>query len=105
MQSGKLRHLVTLEQRTTAPNEFGEPVESWSTYRTVRASREDIAGREWFAAQQTQSEVTTRFELRYMDGVTTAMRVMAAGVPYNIVSVADPEGRRRKLVLLTTRST
>ena len=103
MRAGKLRHRITIEAPTAVQDQYGEPVEGWTPFVSVMASREDLAGREWFAAQQTQSEVTTRFVLRYVAGVTTTMRVALDGVVYNIVSAADPDGKRRTLILTTAR--
>ena len=103
MQAGKLRHRVTIEQVSTAPNSFGEPVETWAPFVTVWASREDLSGRELFVAQQWRADVTTRFELRYVAGLTPAMRVIDNGPLYNIARVADKDGRGRTLTIIATR--
>jgi SPP1 family predicted phage head-tail adaptor len=102
MRAGKLRHRITIEAATVA-NVFGEEVETWTTFAEVWAAKEDLAGREFFAAQQTTAEVTTRFRLRYLDGVTPKMRINSDGVLYNIESVQDPDGRRVELILMTVR--
>jgi SPP1 family predicted phage head-tail adaptor len=102
MRAGTLRHRITIEAATVA-NVYGEEVETWSAIAEVFAAREDLSGREFFAAQQTNAEVTTRFRVRYIDGVTAKMRVYSDGVPYDIESVQDPDGRRRELILLTVR--
>lgn len=103
MQAGKLRHQVTIEAPTTTPNAFGERVETWAPFATVWASREDLAGREAFVAAQWRADVTTRFTLRFLDGVTAKMRVNDGGTLYNIASVSDPEGRGRTLVIIAAR--
>lgn len=103
MEAGKLRHRIMIEAPTGAQNEFGEPVEGWSLFASVWASREDLTGREAFLAQQAKSEVTSRFRVRYLDGVTGSMRISSDGVLYNIESVQDVDGRRRSLVLLAKR--
>jgi SPP1 family predicted phage head-tail adaptor len=103
MRAGLLRHRVTIEAPTETQNEFGEPVAGWKPFIEAWASREDLAGRETFQAQQVSAEVTTRFWLRYVDGITAKMRLISDGVVYNVHSVADPDGRRRALVLLAER--
>jgi SPP1 family predicted phage head-tail adaptor len=103
MQAGKLRHRITVEAPNEAQNEYGEPVESWAPFAEVWASREDLTGREAFLAQQVKAEVTTRFVFRYVAGITANMRVRSDGTLYNLHSVADPDGRRRTLVLLAVR--
>lgn len=103
MEAGKLRHLITIEAPTEAQDKYGEPVQGWTQVAEVWASREDLSGREWFAAQQVQADVTTRFRIRYRDGIRATMRVTSDGVTYNILSAADPDGKSRTLVLLAAR--
>ncbi|AMP15492.1 phage head-tail joining family protein [Collimonas pratensis] len=64
------------------------------------AKKEDLSGRELFAAQAAQSEVTTRFRIRYRTGVTAKMRLLCDGVIYNIEAVLDRDGRKRELQLM-----
>lgn len=103
MQAGKLRHRVTVEQASTVANAFGEPAETWAPFATVWASREDLSGREQFLAQQWRADVTTRFVVRYVAGLTPAMRINDGGTLYNINSIADADGRARTLTILATR--
>src|SRR5690606_36528234 len=74
--------------------------EDWSSYARVWAAVEDISGREFWAAQQVQSEVTTRVRVRYLPGVEPSMRVLHAGRTLEIVAVLEPDGTRRELQLL-----
>ena len=103
MQAGKLRRLVTIESVTETPNEYGEPEQVWAEFAQAWAQQEDLTGREAFLAQQVLSEVTTRFTIRYVAGVTAKMRVVSDDTIYNIQSVADPDGKRRSLVLMALR--
>ncbi len=104
MRAGLLRHLVTLEQRTDARDAYGEPLDAWTPYATVRAEIQPLNGREYFAAAAEASEVTTRIRIRYVTGLTTALRVRFHGLAgekiYNIVSIIDPDERHRELVLM-----
>jgi SPP1 family predicted phage head-tail adaptor len=103
MEPGKLRHRISIEAPTLTQNGYGEPVETWAEYAAVWAAREDLAGREAFLAQQVRAEITTRFRLRFLPGVTAHMRVRSDGVLYSIASSADPDGSRRELHLMTSR--
>jgi SPP1 family predicted phage head-tail adaptor len=104
MDAGKLRHRVTIESPSTARDEFNEPVPGWNTVADAWASREDLTGRELFQAQAVAAEVTTRFRLRYADGIKAEMRLLCGGEAFDIKSVADPDGRRRELIILATRA-
>lgn len=103
MQAGKLRHRITIEAPGELQNEYGEPVEGWIPFVECYASREDLTGREAFLAQQVRAEVTTRFRMRFVAGITAMTRINDAGTIYNIESVTDPEGRGRTLILLASR--
>jgi SPP1 family predicted phage head-tail adaptor len=104
MNPGELRHRITIEAPTDTQNEYGEPVQGWQPIATVWAAKQDLAGREFVAAQQTQAEVTTRFRLRYRDGITAKMRIRTAdGTLYNVASVQDPDGYRRETIIMAKR--
>jgi SPP1 family predicted phage head-tail adaptor len=107
MQAGALRHRIVIEQATETQNALGEPIETWLPLAVVWASREDVTGREAYAAQQISADVTTRFTCRYMpfitDGLTAKMRIVSDEVAYDIASIADPDGRRRTLVIMASR--
>lgn len=105
MRAGKLRHRVVLQQRTAASptnHPSGEKDAAWTTYLTVWASVEPLAGRELFAAQQVNSEVSVRIRMRYRDGITHKLRASFDGRIYDIVAVIDREERHVELELLCT---
>jgi SPP1 family predicted phage head-tail adaptor len=103
MRAGTLRHFVAIEEPTEGQNEYGEPVAAWTTVHEAWASREDLAGREFFSAQTINAEVTTRFRLRYRDGLTSKMRLKDGSTLYDIASVQDPDGRGRELIIMAAR--
>jgi SPP1 family predicted phage head-tail adaptor len=100
MRAGKLRQRVTIQSQTTARDDFGGETVTWSDVATVWASIEPLNGREYMAAQQLQTAVTTRIRVRYIDGVTAAMRVKADDVAYDIQSVINPNDRGAELTLM-----
>ena len=99
MRSGMLRHRVTLQRFQQGQDAYGGPVETWEDVATVWASLEAMSGREFFASQQTQSEVTQRIRIRYRTDVTADMRVTHNGKVFNIVAPL-PDNRGRELVLM-----
>jgi SPP1 family predicted phage head-tail adaptor len=103
MRAGSLRWRIAIEQSVSSQNTLGEPVQAWIKLTEVWAEKLDLIGREYFAASQTLGESVTRFRMRYVAGIATRMRVNCDGDVYNIISVADPNGRRADLVLDTTR--
>lgn len=77
MQAGRLRHRVTIQQYTHAKDlDSGEWVKHWADYATVWAEIVPLSAREFIAAQATQSKVTGRVTIRYLEGVDASMRIL-----------------------------
>ena len=100
MRAGRLRHTITIERMTSTQDPFGQPIEEWVSLGTYPASIEPINGREYFAAQANQSELTTRIRTRYIEGVKPQDRITHDGTVYDIQSVIDTEMRHAELVLM-----
>ncbi len=99
MRSGMLRHRVMLQRLRQGQDAYGGPVEQWEDVATVWASLEAMSGREFFASQQAQSEITQRIRIRYRPDVTADMRVVHGGTVFNVVAPL-PDNRGRELVLM-----
>lgn len=97
---GRLRHRVTIQQQSSTQDGYGEQVNTWSNLKTVWASVEPLQGRERFAAQQVQTETTTRIKMRYLAGIESKMRVAYGTKTYDIMSVIDLEERHIVLHLM-----
>lgn len=102
MQAGHLRHRVVIEEQSVARADDGGEVVSWESLATVWAAVEPLAGREFFSAEQFQSELSHRVRLRYRADVsfTPKMRVAWDGRTFDVESVLDVGGRRRELHLM-----
>lgn len=99
LPAGRLRHSITIEQPVESQDDYGSTVTTWEPMATVRAEVKAIQGREYWAAQSTQSETTHQVRLRYVAGVTTKMRVSWDGALLDIESVI-PDERKRELTLM-----
>ena len=97
---GNLRHRITLQKPVITRDSIGQELEEWQDVATVWASIEPLSGKEYFNAQQTNSEVTTKITLRYLLGVTSQMRIIFQKHTYNILSVINFEERNIYLQLL-----
>jgi SPP1 family predicted phage head-tail adaptor len=100
MQAGALRERITVQRKSVTRDAFGGETITWTDVATVWAEAQPIGGREYTALRQAQSEITIRFRLRYLAGVTPAMRVSWNGGQYDIVEVIDVGARNRELELL-----
>ena len=100
MLAGKLDRQVTLRTRILTRNNQGEEVVSYTDLATVWGQKIDLIGREYFAAQQVNAEVTTRFRIRWRSDVGVLHRLVCGGVEYDILQASEI-GRREVLELLT----
>jgi SPP1 family predicted phage head-tail adaptor len=100
MQAGKLRHRITIQEPVTARNNYGEAITTWTAVATVWASVEPLSGREFFAAEHVQSEVTHRVRMRWQSGITPDMRVLFEGRVLKIEAVINYSERRTDLQLM-----
>ena len=98
MQSGKLRHPVVLQVRTTS-RDHGSVIETWGTLASVWAEVRPLEGRELYAAQQVNAELTTQIRIRFTQNFNTINRVLFGSRVYDVLSVVNPDERNRELVL------
>ncbi|WP_081034016.1 phage head closure protein [Comamonas thiooxydans] len=95
--AGKLRHLVSLQQRQTGRDpEDGAVIDlGWVEVAQLWASIEPLSAREFIAAAANQSKVSARIVTRRDKRVTAAMRFVHDGCIYNIEGVLpDPVSGR-----------
>lgn len=100
LNTGRMRHRVVIERRTTAQADTGEPLDQWELFATRRAERLATPGNELWAAQQQAGRVPTVFKLRYLAGVLPSMRLSCDGKLYDIVS-AVPDAQNSELLITT----
>ncbi len=119
IQAGKLRHRITIqenqfqrdEQNQPQRDEYGAQGDNWTDIRTCWASIEPLTGKEYFASQQMQAEVTTRIRIRYPGfQVWPGMRVkyrdpiLAVDRFYDLESVIDQNEMHVELWLMAVES-
>lgn len=90
---------ITILKNDKTKNVFGHYVDNWTELKTIWASKEHLIGREYFAAQQAQSGVTTKFETEYYPDIQRDMRVKCDGKLYDIEAVNDLQGLKRDLLI------
>lgn len=87
LKAGKLRHRVALEQFVEVVDSYGQRDRHWEHVADLWAAIEPLSAKEFIAAQQLQSQVTTRITIRYRSVVTAGMRIVHRDTVYNIVGV------------------
>lgn len=101
---GSLRDRVQIQSLTNTTDEGGGNVQSWTTFATVWANVLAIIRRlstsepvEW---QQVTSQLHYQVEMRYREDVKPQMRLLWGDHTLRIDSVRDPDGMRRRLMLM-----
>ena len=64
------------------------------------AAIDPISGREFYAAEQSQSEVSHKVRCRYRTGLDTAMRIVYGRRKFKIISIIDWEERHESLLIM-----
>lgn len=99
---GEYRHIITIQKKTDIQNEYGEEIEEWADVVTTRAGLYPISGKEFFAAETINSEVTHKVNIRYIPNkvITPDMRVKFGDRTFHINSVINFQERNVELQLM-----
>ena len=101
MEPGRAIHRVELQYKAITRSTSGEETVAWTTSATVWAEIEPLQGREYYQAQQIQSEVSTRIKIWFRRGITPATwRAVYGTKSYEILSVINPGMRNAELHLM-----
>lgn len=83
------RHKIDFLQRVPEQNEYGETLDKldkWGNFKTgIWASKEPLLGREFFSALSIDNKVDVKFNIRYIEGITSEMRIKHGTEIYEIV--------------------
>lgn len=103
MQAGRLDRRIELQHRVLGSRSAsGQQAVTYETYATVWAGKKDLRGREYYAANQMNAEISTQFRLRWRSDVLATDRIVCEGVSYNIRPPIAEIGRREGLEILAT---
>ena len=104
MRGGRLRHRVLIQRPDPTVDAMGQPVRGWSDVVCGwSASIEPLNGREYFRAQESQSETTVRMRLRYgseISGITSDWRITHDSNVYDIQSIIQPGNINQEIILM-----
>lgn len=102
MRAGQLNKRVTLQDYTITRASTGEDTKTWFDVGTVWANIEPLGvrWREYFAAQQTVNEVTTRITIRYRADISPRHRFHYQGRYFYVEAIINTDEANRELQLL-----
>ncbi len=85
MNPGKLRHRIKFLKRIPGTDDSGELLDAWELYKEAWASKEPLLGNEFFTALTTANKIEVKFNLRYIPGITSEMRIQHGHEVYEII--------------------
>ena len=94
---------MTVQLATETRNRLGEATQSWGTFAERWASVQGLSSREVLLTGQQQTEITHRVRMRYLDGMTNAMRILWRGRVLEITSLLEHNNRSEHELLCTER--
>lgn len=103
MEIGRLNHRITVQQRTTAQDSYGQELTTWTDVATVWANVKPIGGREKLRAMAVESMLTHTVLVRYRAEFTPpktmdARRIMYGSRIFNITATRDVDEARKHIV-------
>lgn len=105
MNSGDLRHRIQIKKLATIRNEFNEQIEEWNLVKKVWAAIIPALGRNYYAADQTQTDAKTKINTRYHPEITREMRIYYGNKVYEIIDIQDVETRHEELAIYCSEVT
>ena len=102
MRAGMMRDRIVIQRwfpATSPPDTRFNEDGMWIPVASGWANVIQLDGSEVVNSQAVQSQVSHRVTMRYLANVTSKHQVVYRGSVLDVVSVIDPDGRRRTLVL------
>ena len=95
-----MRHTIQIEEVTETRTSSGAVTESWSVKHIVRAEILPVSGREYFSAQTVNAQNTVKFNIRYLPGLTTKMRIVFKGRVFDLQTIINHKETNHSLSLM-----
>jgi len=100
VRAGSLRRRIRIEKKTAADDGQGGSTFTWTLHATPWAEPDELGPQADVYGGAVVDATVTRFKLRYVAGVTVAMRVVYGSRTYNIEGIRNVQHRDRRLELI-----
>lgn len=99
MNTGELRHRITIQSSTDTRDAAGGPVQEWSDDQEIWAKVSPASGREITIASAQHADLTHKILIRKQDGVDPKKRIVFGTRRFKITSVVDHDERGIKQMI------
>jgi SPP1 family predicted phage head-tail adaptor len=97
---GEYRHVIEFESLENVSDSYGAPFDRWLHVLKTRAAIYPISGKEFYAAETVNSEVSHKVNMRYMPGITPDLRIKFGDRFFSIISIINFQEKNIQLQLL-----
>ena len=95
------RHRITFQEPTETIAATGQPVVSWTNFRTNEpADFQPTGGMESMRGRQLEAGTKGIFTVNYRTGYTTKMQIVHDGFSYGISHIQPVDGLRREIEIM-----
>ena len=107
VRSGKLRHVIEIQEATDTPDGMGGFTKAWAAVTgmdKIRASIWPVRGQERVEAMKLELKSVFKIRMRYRDGVDSKNRIYwpDKAKTFNIIEVANMDERNIMVEYLVT---
>lgn len=96
------RHKIDFLAHATGYDDYGEPLDEWIPVEGktgIWASKDPLIGKEFFSALTVDNKVEVKFNMRYIPGITSDLRLQHENEVYEIIGEpVNVKGLNRELL-------
>lgn len=97
---GEYNTRITFLQKGSGRDEYGDPIDSWTPFKSAWAKKFDLMGTDFYASQTSDAKVEVKFNCRFTKGITKEMRVQCGSEIYDIAGVPiDIDNKHKELLI------
>jgi SPP1 family predicted phage head-tail adaptor len=100
MRIGEYRHRVTVQEVSVTRHASGAEIETWTTLCQPYMSFKPLTGKEYWAAQAENADVTHEGRMHYRSGISPKNQIVWGSRTFGIRAVMNVEERNMELLLL-----
>ncbi|MDB6061562.1 MAG: phage head-tail adaptor [Verrucomicrobiaceae bacterium] len=100
MRAGDLDKRAQIQRRSTAQDDFGQPLETYTDVVTRWIKIEPLSGREFISRSGEAADSTHKITLRPFNGLTPAHRIVYHARIFDIQHVANIAERGVDMILI-----
>jgi len=103
---GKFRHQITFQQYDGTVDQYGDVRDdvdaNWDDFKTVWAEISPVSGKEFYAAEQSRSQVSHKVRIRYIAGLRPSMRIKFGSRKFKIISLINWNEKNEEYLIYCT---